>query len=173
MENVGEQIGKLPIEGLKTIEHLVYYDGPILSHSIDINGKNYMVYWVDRSNLLNRWMIFHVSEKSLLCFLEKKTTLGELLNKVSLVFLVDIDDSYNKIFIANVNDLPDSYLPEKDYYYELDVSEKYDYLLEKFGKKLISVSDVFTLIKEKYENSTLVAYTNTILMKGDIFQFQD
>lgn len=171
MEVVGQTLDVFPIEDLKVVSDLVYYDGPILSHGIDKKGKNYMIHWIDQDENFNRWLIFKVSEKSLFCFLKKREKLGDILNKNNLVFIVDVDNDYRRTFIADVDELPESYTPDENYYYEMSIPESYEYLLEKFGEKIRSVPDIFVLIKKRYEEKNLLSFVNSVVNNGTILQF--
>ncbi|GBC61773.1 hypothetical protein DENIS_2735 [Desulfonema ishimotonii] len=109
------------------VADLIYFDGPLLSHFKNKNSENYLYYWCDADNL-NRWLIFRVSSQDLTLYLNKEITLYELIiNPIDgFLYSVDIDENmeYRNIFMVQPDDLPESYIPEIDSYYEFEILHK-------------------------------------------------
>jgi hypothetical protein len=118
-------LDRLPLENLVTIADLIYHDGPILSLLHHPKGDHYLYCWSDADEQYNRWLIFRVVDKDLQLFLEdKEITLRQLiLNPVDgFLYIVDMDDqlNYRHIKLIYPTDLPSSYLPDVDTYYEFE-----------------------------------------------------
>ena len=126
------------IEGLKTniefssftkVSDLIFYDGPLLSHFINEVGDNYLYYWVDADDSYNRWVIVRTGITLIQDYLDKRTTLHDIITKPidQFVYIVDIDDNveYHNQRIVPVQNLPEEYTPMEDSYY---VFEKRDYM---------------------------------------------
>ena len=127
MEQIkGTQLGKWPLNDLSKIDDLIYFEGSLLSNFKNDGGDNYLFYWCDSDESYNRWLVFRVIEKQLQNYFDKKTSLRELMLELSDGFLysVDIDDElqYRNIYMMVSQDLPESYLPSPDSYYDFELS---------------------------------------------------
>lgn len=120
------------ISDLIKVADLIYFDGPLLSLYVSKNGENYLFYWVDIKEEFNKWMFLRVDVRSLKRYLDKKTTLYDVIlsSNDGLVCFVDIanDISYHNIIAVPVKEIPDEYLPDEDSYYEFEPVENLDLL---------------------------------------------
>lgn len=112
------------IQKLAKVSDLIYFDGPLLSHYRNSIGDNYILYWVDADDVLNRWMIIRVGFVSIDKYVNKKITLFELIQSSldSCVIMTDISSDFiqSGTYYIPINAIPDDYLPEVDSYYEFD-----------------------------------------------------
>src|SRR5205085_8568684 len=94
MEQVkGTNIGCFPLRDLRKVADLIYFDGALLSLFKNESGYNYLYYWCDSTEDVNRWLVFRVSQRDLDDYLSQKNTLHDLIIKPSdgILFSVDID----------------------------------------------------------------------------------
>lgn len=136
------------------------FEGPLLSLFEELNsGHFYLFDWVDRNQKANRWLIYRVSPKYLLPFLEGEISHLELFEKRpnKTVFFTDID-SNNKSFSCNNSfelvSLPPNYYPNSDNFF--DISD-----CNSFGK--IKSVIINSLSRQKSENEYSAVYNVSIL----------
>ncbi|MGH1363896.1 MAG: DUF6575 domain-containing protein [Calditrichia bacterium] len=114
------ELSEFPIKNLSKVSDLIYYEGPLLSHFISPSGDNYLYLWCDVDTVTNRWLILRVTSEKLYNYLRQKVTLLELVTSPADGFLysVDIDENlvYRNIYMLTPENIPQSYLPEKDSY---------------------------------------------------------
>ena len=126
MEEIkGTKLDKFPLKNLIKVADLIYFDGPLLSHFRSEYGDNYLYYWFDANENFNRWLVFRVADKSLNDYLSGEVSLRELVENPwdGFVYLVDIDDDLGFHNLQMVQDLPSSYLPKADSYFDRSLSE--------------------------------------------------
>jgi hypothetical protein len=118
----GVNIQSLPIGGLNKVADLIYFDGPLLSLFRNEGGDSYLYYWCDSNEILNRWLIFRVSDQSLNSYLSKKIPLRELLLNPSdgFLYLADLNDElqFHNLLLIFPRNLPDLYVPDVESFYE-------------------------------------------------------
>jgi hypothetical protein len=119
----GVKIQKLDFLPVKQGD-LLYHEGPLLSVFKDALYGNYYFYkWSDCDEKGHRWLTFKVSIKGLNDFFDKKTSLKELILEQPFSYIIDLDNDINpsQITLVSVENIPKSYLPESDSYFdELD-----------------------------------------------------
>lgn len=131
------------------IKDLIYFDGPLLSHFESIYKENFLFYWVDSNHKFNRWLIFRTTNQHITDYVDKKISLFDLISDENNgnLYKVDIDNNleYNNLSIIVFNDIPDSYLPEKNSFYTF---------------KTINSDEELKSISEKENVGILQAYYN-------------
>jgi len=125
MENlIGSKLDHYPFRDLTIVADLIYFDGPILSLFKNTRGDNYLYCWSDSDEHYNRWAIFRVTDECLNLYLAGKVSLRELMLQPvdRWLYMVDIDDDLecrSPLMVSPVN-LPQSYLPDKDSFYDFE-----------------------------------------------------
>jgi hypothetical protein len=150
LENIkGKSIKKLDID-LEKGGDFIYYEGVFLAHYF--NKKNptehYFYDWCDTDKIVNRWLLYKVSEKDLVAFLDKKISSLELIQKNEYCYFVDIDGNieHKQVLICAVKDIPKSYLPKETAYFDEDLYEEYAVELKQELEKRV---------KSKLEKNTI------------------
>ena len=165
-EIIGYNIGMLPIDGLQKISDLLEYEGPILSHFKDSKGNNYLYYWVDFTEEVNRWLIWRISDEQLYNYLKGAKSLKDLIESPNKEYIysveIDVNLNYNNVQAINIDNLPSSYLPEEETHYKLDIPAIYNNLLNSFEENyylaiLREKALYFTLEPSNSEFSTTVS----------------
>lgn len=121
METVlGCQFNKFPID-LTYLVDLSYFDGSLLSVFKSEYGDFYIYNWCDVDDQFNRWLVFRVKRKSLIKYLEGELSLRDLVLYPidGFQYLLDIDDHLNvkNTYVVQPDNLPASYIPEQNSYY--------------------------------------------------------
>ena len=121
METVlGCQFDKFPLN-LTYIVDLSYFDGSLMSVFKSEHGDFYIYNWCDVDDQFNRWLVFRVKRKSLIKYLERELSLRDLvLSPIDgFQYLLDIDDHLNvkNAYVVQPDNLPESYIPGKNSYY--------------------------------------------------------
>lgn len=120
----GIKLNTFLLKKLRRIADLIYFDGPLLSHFKNEDGDSYLYYWCDVDENYNRWLIFRVAEEELKQYLLGKISLREIiLDPVDgFVYSADIDNDlqYHNVYIIQPADLPETYFPEIDSFYEFE-----------------------------------------------------
>lgn len=121
MENVlGYQFNQFPLN-LTYIVDLSYFDGSLLSVFKSEHGDFYIYNWCDVDDQFNRWLVFRVKRKSLIKYLEGELSLQDLvLSPIDgFQYLLEIDDHLDvkNIYVVQPHNLPKSYIPGKNSYY--------------------------------------------------------
>lgn len=117
----GIRLPSLPISGLKHIQDLVYYDGPLLSQYAHRNGDDYLYYWCDCDEVANRWMVLRVSEASILRITNRFVPLDYVIPsgcRDDFVYFLDLkqDGSIQDVRLASVQKIPEDYIPQPGAY---------------------------------------------------------
>ncbi len=129
MENInGLILNKLDFTPSKQGD-FIYHEGPLLSHFVDESNPNnqYFYKWTDASEERNRWMIFKFNEKQIKQFLNKEKTLLDIVYQNSFVYLLDLDNNLaeKQILLISVENIPASYLPAANSFFDEKQYEKY------------------------------------------------
>jgi len=141
LENIkGKSIKKLNID-LEEGGNFIYYEGILLAHYFNKNNskEHYLYKWCDTNKIVNRWLLYKVSEEDLVVFLNKKLSSLELTQKNQSCYFIDIDANFEhkQILICDVKDIPKSYLPKETAYFDEDLYEEYAIeLKQKLEKRL-------------------------------------
>lgn len=114
----GILLQKLPVKELYKVSDLIYYDGPLLSHFQSRNNENYLFFWTDVDDTFNRWLVVRVSIERLQAYLNGKLSFYEIITEPNdnFVYKVDIDSNlkYHNVLMLFPEQIPQSYLPDKN-----------------------------------------------------------
>ena len=111
------------------IADLIYFDefgATVTLFRDNDTDKQYLYIWCDNTDTCNRWIVINIDDDTLNKFLNKHISLKNLIlncgNKS--LYLVDVNDGleYETIVAKNVYQLPKSYLPNGNIYYNSDYS---------------------------------------------------
>jgi len=122
----GSYLEKLPLEPLRIIADLVYYDGPLLTLLSSQSGENdYFYYWCDIDDRYNRWLVFRVTETQIKSYLQGQRSLREVIRHPmdNYYFVGDMDNQLNwqQVWLVMLSDLPSSYLPKEDSWFDKEL----------------------------------------------------
>jgi len=167
MEKIkGNIISQLPFQGLKKVSDLIEYDGPILSHFRDEYDNDYLYYWVDFNESVNRWLVWKIDELHLYKYLKGTESLKELLENKDkdFVYSIEIDSElqYKNIAAVYLNQIPEKYQIEEESTYKLDIPKLYLPVIEKYESDfylttLRELSLEFTLEPSNHKYSTTIS----------------
>jgi hypothetical protein len=121
----GTILPALPLSGLKRVRDLLYFDGPLLTEYVSSSGDNYLFYWCDCDESVNRWMVLRVSEANVLRLVNRFVPLDFVIpagSKDEFVYLIDNSYSGNRtssVKLVSLTDIPESYKPERGAYLEV------------------------------------------------------
>lgn len=119
----GKNIEMLEFQSsLLRIVDVVNFEGPLLTLFQDITTNNlYLFDWVDRDTLFNRWIVYRCNPDTLNQFIKSKISHYELfMSDEPICYSIDIDKDivWNNFQEIIKQDLPESYLPQKDVFFE-------------------------------------------------------
>lgn len=132
MEEInGISLESLPIKDLRKVSDLIYYEGPLLSHFQSSNNENYLFFWTDVDDMFNRWLVFRISIERLQAYLHGKLSLYNIITEPNdnFVYKVDIDAdlNYRNVLMIFPEQIPQSYLPDRNAKYAFEpISEDLD-----------------------------------------------
>lgn len=128
------------IKILKLRANLIEQDGPLLSLYYNDKGDYYLFYWLDCDDTSNRWMIVRVSLNTLYQYLNKETSLLQVIKEASdnFVWIVDLDNrgEQTDTLAVTFSNVPSKYLPDPDSYFEFDHQQE---LIKDVGTDKIEV----------------------------------
>jgi len=120
----------------------LYYEGPLLSHFQDVEKplEHYFFRWVDNDEDTHRWLIFKCTENEIIDFFNKAITLRQLIEKNTVVTLLDLDDNLNRksIVFVSLDTLPNNYLTVNNSFF---VEERYESYAVKLKNKLVAIKN--------------------------------
>ena len=128
----GIKIQKLDFLPIKQGD-LLYHEGPLLSLFKDALSDNFYFYkWSDCDDKSHRWLVFKVSIKSLKAFFDKQQSIRQLILEQPFSYFLDLDNNLDplSIVIVSTPNMPKSYLPEQDSYFDADDFENYALILQ-------------------------------------------
>lgn len=103
---------------------LIVCDGPLLSHYSTDTGDQYLLYWVDADDECNRWLMIRTNLYALYNYVNKQTSLYNVLThpEDEFVWVVDFDDNLKSKMVQTipVDAIPEDCLPEMDAMYEFE-----------------------------------------------------
>ena len=162
MENIigiPQDVTRLP--PMSKLGDLIYFEGPLLSHvsfsQVAVGGPEFLMKWVDNDEDSNRWMLKQIDDNILWAYFNKQISLRELftINNYQIVILLDYSDDQKILssWISELGDIPNSYLPEEDSFFEPDQHESYSLEL---SKRIISKKQnkIKKAIYEIYQNES-------------------
>lgn len=106
---------------MEKVRDLMYFDGPLLSHFQNRHGEDFLFYWVDCDQTLNRWMVVRLDEASILRLVNRVVPIDFVIPKLCRdEFVVFVDTADNHAVRAStlvaVQDIPTEYLPSEGVY---------------------------------------------------------
>lgn len=128
----GTKIEKLDFTPIKQGD-LLYHEGPLLSVFKDeFTGSLYFYKWSDSDEKAHRWLVFKVLNPDLKAFFEKKYSLRDLVIAQPFVYALDLDNDLKpqNIFLLSTQNIPKSYLPDKDSHFDSSDFEDYAIVLD-------------------------------------------
>jgi hypothetical protein len=129
----GVKINKLDFVPIKQGD-LLYHEGPLLSVFKDALSDNYFFYkWSDCNDKAHRWLVFKVTIKNLKAFFDKNISIRQLILEQPFSYFLDLDaflEPINITLVAVAN-MPKTYLPEQDSYFDAGDFENYALILQK------------------------------------------
>ncbi len=160
IEPVGLELPKLEFS-LKKMGDLLFWEGPLMSHFINDRNEDFIFKWSDKSQLLNRWLVFKTTPSLLFDFFAGRINSIDLilLNPDGFVYFIDMDNdlNYQKILLTKTKDIPVDYMPLHDSFYEKETYEPYAHRLYTYLD--YHFSRLNKLYKEPEILATLVAET--------------
>lgn len=135
---------------------LIYFEGPLLSEFISINGEKYLKYWCDCNNEYNRWMLFRIKEEDRLRLVLGEMPLIDCIQEKTNPFVFFIDEGVNdsKYQLVDLCDVPQEYLPEKDAYLNIEEyceDENISSLVFENNWKFDDLKEVYRKITQIYD----------------------
>lgn len=115
----------LPVAGLKKVRDLVEHDGPFLSHFTNARNDQFLYYWCDCDENVNRWMLLRVDETSLVRLVNGFVPLDYVIPtrcRDDFVYFVDIDGkgTIKQVLICLTSSIPEQYTPGQGSYLDVD-----------------------------------------------------
>ena len=108
---------RFPVSGLRHVRDLIDFDGPLLSLFKHPNGESYLYYWCDCDDRANRWMVFRVSEITVLRLTSRLISLSDVIpsgSRDDYIYFLDIaDDQSIQAYLALPSNIPESYKPAR------------------------------------------------------------
>ncbi len=106
---------------LEKVRDLVVFEGPLLTHFQNRHGEDFLFYWVDCDENLNRWMVIRLDETSILRLVNRVVPIDFVIPKLCRdEFVVFVDSSDNHSAQAStlvaIQNIPPEYLPEAGAY---------------------------------------------------------
>lgn len=128
----GIKIHKLDFTPLKQGD-LLYYEGPLLSVFSDSLSNNLYFYkWSDCDETAHRWLVFKTPIAALKAFFDKKQSLRGLILEQPFAYCLDLNHELMPINIVVLSspNIPKSYLPDADSFYDAADYESYAFDLQ-------------------------------------------
>ena len=128
----GVKINKLDFIPTKQGD-LLYHEGPLLSVFKDRFSDNYYLYkWSDCDENSNRWLVFKASIPNLKAFFDKKISLRQMILDQPFSYFLDLDNQLapHSIIVVPTQNLPKSYLPQQDSYFDEVEFDSYASILQ-------------------------------------------
>lgn len=124
MKNLGGMSIAFDWEKLHKQADLIVCDGPLLSHYSTVTGDQYILYWLDRDEECNRWMVVRTNLGLLRQYVNHELPLLQLLQKPEdgFVWVIDINNDLQLVHAETLptNAIPEMYLPEPEAMYEFE-----------------------------------------------------
>ena len=105
----------------RKLGEFLYYEGPLISHFVNLRNEDFIMKWCGKDHQFNRWLLYKTNYGLLHRFFEGEIGDMELVlqNPDGHVFFIDIDNDIHwkntvKVEIANI---PVQYLPTPTAFY--------------------------------------------------------
>ena len=113
----GAILRSLPVSGLEHVRDLDDFEGPLLSQYAHPSGDQYLFYWCDCDDTVNRWMVLRVSEASILRLIHRVVPLDYVIPKScrdDFVYLIDTDSAgvTTSVNLTGLSAIPPAYTPQ-------------------------------------------------------------
>lgn len=166
MENLTFDTNKLlDTSKFVRVGDLSNFEGPLLSLFEELNnGHLYLFDWVDRDQKNNRWLIYRVSPKHLLQFINGGISHLELFEKRpnKIIYFTDIKSNNTSFSYSNsyeLLNLVQNYYPNSDNFFDISDCNSF----EKIKSVIIN-----SLSRQKSENEYSLVYSVNILKHREI-----
>jgi hypothetical protein len=107
---------------LVRVVDMLHFEGPLLTLFENPNHKTlYLLDWVDRDASANRWLIYRCNVPTLTKFIKSKISHNRLFfadEPICRVVDIDVNLEWIQLQIIDKKDLPTSYYPAKDAFFE-------------------------------------------------------
>lgn len=118
---------------LRRVGDISYYEGPLLVLYENIHNNHlYFVDWVDRDESVNRWLVYKVLPRIALKYITKGLSLAQMIAEIARgsFYAVDIhhNSTLNDSNIYNIEEVPESYLPDPDIYFEQEECRQFEFI---------------------------------------------
>lgn len=116
LEIRGTKLESLPID-LEWVKDLIEFDGPLLSlFKHRRRGDNYLYYWCDCDNEVNRWMVCRVNETTVIRLINRVIPLDQVIPRAcqdDFVYIVDMDGKCDArtVRMVTIDAIPEQYVP--------------------------------------------------------------
>ncbi len=123
------ELATLLQDDFKKSGDFLYYEGPLLSHFVNLRNEDFIIKWCGTDSQFNRWLLYKTNHELLRQFFTG--TIGDLELALATpdkhVYFIDIDNDINWRNIVKVElaDIPSEYLPEPTAFYEPGDFEPY------------------------------------------------
>lgn len=158
--------GTLSLTELTKVSDLIYFDGPFLSHYVHKSGDNYLAYWVDCDEEVQRWLVFRIGITSLQQYVDKKLSLLDVIRQLDegFVYLIDVNSEGNATqpLIVFLDNLPEDYFPDADSYYDFALERESDVESLSLASNSGLFEIHFTGADVKYGNMPFEKYTKCL-----------
>ena len=104
---------------LRPVEHLVFFEFPLVSHLRSTTGENFLKIWCDVQDGTNRYVLFSLTQEDLGSYRRQEIPLRQLVTTLQdgfVYFLEEDIDDVSVIIVSGVN-LPQNYLPAEDSFF--------------------------------------------------------
>jgi len=143
---------------LSKIADLLYFDGPLVSLFEDNEKKTYYLYcWCDADENCNRWLVLRITERQIENYIKGELSLHEIITMAESYFLYDInnDIEYENIYSIKLSQLPASYIPDEDSFFNSELDGISDEDLSILNKRFMSDSSEITKQKGQIESKVI------------------
>jgi len=150
---------------LNKIADLLYFEGPLVSLFEDNKEKAYYLYcWCEADKNCNRWLVLGITKEQIQNYIKGKVSLYKIITTAESYFLCDInnDIEYENIYFIELSQLPASYIPDKDSFFDSELDGISEEDLSVLNKRFMSdsaeiakqtKSNVFSLYRKSIKNT--------------------
>ncbi len=116
-------------DDFRKLGELLYFEGPLLSHFVNLRNEDFIMKWCGKDHEFNHWMLYKTNYELLHQFFRGEIGDLELIQKTpdEHAYFVDIDNEihWKNIVKVEISDIPADYLPLPPSFYELGDFEPY------------------------------------------------
>jgi large subunit ribosomal protein L7/L12 len=122
----GAPLAKFDLSEFTRVMDLSHYDGPLIILFQSKVGENYIFSWADSENEVERWLASQISNDQLKGYLQRESSLREILlnPRPGFLFAMDIKPGWQSDVATVIapTQLPKDYLPASDSYLTSELS---------------------------------------------------